>query len=280
MSLMEPLSGAVMPYDVSLDISYVSDPWGGKIEMIEWTGLWKSLPGRAAGRGRQPRRVRRRGHGRSRAFYERLGFDELFFESTEFFEPMAPWYQRRPARPAHDHDAVGPGGGHRAVSADAARPGLPGRVGTPRPDGVRRRRLEPRARLPAAAAQGVEPAGEPQTIELRPAGQAELRVPRRSRRPVRLAGRVALLAQARSTGAEAVLELDPHAVGQPGHAGARVRHVRRSRRGSRSTHPSRRTRRGASRRPSCAWPRCPRRTAPPPRSRPDSRSPGVRRPRR
>ena len=30
----------------------------------------------------------------SRAFYQRLGFNELLFESTEFFEPMAGWYER------------------------------------------------------------------------------------------------------------------------------------------------------------------------------------------
>ena len=50
-SLMEPLTAAVDPNDVSLDIAYVADPWGGKLELIEWTGLWHSLPGRRARRG-------------------------------------------------------------------------------------------------------------------------------------------------------------------------------------------------------------------------------------
>ena len=31
---------------------------------------------------------------RAVAFYRRLGFDEMLFESTDFFDPMAPWYDR------------------------------------------------------------------------------------------------------------------------------------------------------------------------------------------
>ena len=50
-SLMEPLTAAVDPNDVSLDIAYVADPWGGKLELIEWTGLWHSLPGPARAEG-------------------------------------------------------------------------------------------------------------------------------------------------------------------------------------------------------------------------------------
>jgi catechol 2,3-dioxygenase-like lactoylglutathione lyase family enzyme len=30
----------------------------------------------------------------SLAFYRRLGFGEMLFESTDFFDPMAPWYDR------------------------------------------------------------------------------------------------------------------------------------------------------------------------------------------
>lgn len=93
-SLMAPLSGTVMPNDVSLDIAYVADPWGGKIEMIEWTGLWRSLPGPPRAEGVNHVAFGVSDIARSRAFYERLGFGELLFESTEFFEPMAPWYER------------------------------------------------------------------------------------------------------------------------------------------------------------------------------------------
>jgi len=93
-SLMAPLSGSVMPNDVSLDIAYVADPWGGKIEMIEWTGLWRSLPGPPRAEGVNHVAFGVADVARSRRFYERLGFGELLFESTEFFEPMAGWYDR------------------------------------------------------------------------------------------------------------------------------------------------------------------------------------------
>jgi catechol 2,3-dioxygenase-like lactoylglutathione lyase family enzyme len=43
---------------------------------------------------------------RSRAFYERLGFTALLFESFDFFEPMAPWFEEPwydPARLPKQH---------------------------------------------------------------------------------------------------------------------------------------------------------------------------------
>jgi catechol 2,3-dioxygenase-like lactoylglutathione lyase family enzyme len=93
-TLMAPLSGAVVPYDVSLDISYVHDPWGGKIEMIEWTGLWRSLPGAPRAEGVNHVAFGVTDMDTSLAFYRRLGFGEMLFESNDFFDPMAPWYHR------------------------------------------------------------------------------------------------------------------------------------------------------------------------------------------
>jgi catechol 2,3-dioxygenase-like lactoylglutathione lyase family enzyme len=93
-SLMAPLEGSVMPHDVSLDIGYVADPWGGKLELIEWTGLWKSLPGDPRAEGVNHVAFGVADIDASRRFYETLGFGEMLFESTEFFEPMAPWYHR------------------------------------------------------------------------------------------------------------------------------------------------------------------------------------------
>ena len=90
--LMAPISAAVVPNDVDLDISYVADPWGTKLELIEWTGLWRSLPGPARAEGVNHVAFGVTDMPRTRAFYERLGFTELLFESFEFFDPMAPWY--------------------------------------------------------------------------------------------------------------------------------------------------------------------------------------------
>lgn len=95
-SLMEPLSGATPPNDVTLDISYVADPWGAKVELIEWTGLWRSLPGEPRAEGVNHVAFGVSDMDRTRAFYERLGLTELVFESRDFFEPMAPWYPGDP----------------------------------------------------------------------------------------------------------------------------------------------------------------------------------------
>jgi catechol 2,3-dioxygenase-like lactoylglutathione lyase family enzyme len=93
-SLMEPLSGAVVPTNVALDISYVSDPWGCKLEMIEWKGLWTSLPGEPRAEGVNHVAFGVADMKRSLDFYRRMGFEERLFESTDFFDPMAPWYDR------------------------------------------------------------------------------------------------------------------------------------------------------------------------------------------
>ena len=91
-SLMEPTSADVPPAGVTLDIAYVEDPWGTKLELIEWTGLWRSLPGPARAEGVNHVAFGVTDMARTRAFYARLGFDQLLFESVEFFGPMAPWY--------------------------------------------------------------------------------------------------------------------------------------------------------------------------------------------
>jgi catechol 2,3-dioxygenase-like lactoylglutathione lyase family enzyme len=92
-SLMEPIGADVPPAGVTLDIAYVADPWGTKLELIEWTGLWHSLPGPARAEGVNHVAFGVTDMARTRAFYEGLGFTELLFESVEFFDPMAPWYE-------------------------------------------------------------------------------------------------------------------------------------------------------------------------------------------
>src|SRR5262249_45765290 len=92
-SLMEPMSADVPPTNITLDIAYVADPWGTKLEMIEWTGLWRSLPGAPRAEGVNHVAFGVTDMARTRAFYEGLGFPELLFESVEFFDPMAPWFK-------------------------------------------------------------------------------------------------------------------------------------------------------------------------------------------
>jgi len=91
-SLMEPINALVSPYDLGVELSYVADPGGGKIELLEWTGLWKALPG--------PPRLEGVNHvafgvsdmEKTRDFYALFGFNHLILESDSYFEPMRPWY--------------------------------------------------------------------------------------------------------------------------------------------------------------------------------------------
>jgi catechol 2,3-dioxygenase-like lactoylglutathione lyase family enzyme len=128
-SLMEPLAADVQPNDVTLDIAYVADPWGGKLELIEWTGLWRSLPGPARAEGVNHVAFGVHDMDRTRAFYDRLGFTEILFESTDFFDPMAPWY---PGEPPDQHMIMllsGQGAGIEPVVLEPEGPDLRGEWG-------------------------------------------------------------------------------------------------------------------------------------------------------
>ena len=104
--------------DISLDIAYVADPVGRQDRDDRVDGALALAPRPAARRGRQPRRLRGRRHRAGAATStQRLGFGELLFESTEFFEPMAGLVRPRAARAAHGHDHVRAGGGDRAAAA-------------------------------------------------------------------------------------------------------------------------------------------------------------------
>ncbi len=96
--LMEPVSAVLAPFDVAVDLSYVADLEGGKVELIEWTGLWQALPGEPRLEGVNHVAFGVRDMQTTREFYAGLGFTELVFESDGFFEPMRPWYPREMPR--------------------------------------------------------------------------------------------------------------------------------------------------------------------------------------
>lgn len=91
-SLMEPLSTTVPPFDIALDLAYVGDPSEGKVELLEWTGIWSGLPAEARLEGVNHVAFGVKDMGTTRAFYERLGFTQLVLESDDYFEPMRSWY--------------------------------------------------------------------------------------------------------------------------------------------------------------------------------------------
>ncbi len=57
-----------------LDLAYVADPGGGKIEILEWTGLWKALPGEPRLEGVNHVAFGVADMQATREFYGRLGF--------------------------------------------------------------------------------------------------------------------------------------------------------------------------------------------------------------
>lgn len=99
--LMEVLSAAVMPHDISLDIGYIADPWMGKVELIDWTGLWTARPGEPRTEGVNHVAFGVHDMKTTTDFYRQLGFTDMIFESKEFFAPMAPWYGQGRPLPGH-----------------------------------------------------------------------------------------------------------------------------------------------------------------------------------
>ena len=94
-SLMEPNEADLDPYQTHCGLSYVSDPDGAKIELIEWSTLEAGWP-----HGAGPQGVNHVAFGvsdieRTRAFYRELGFTGQLFESDGYFEPMHPWFGSR-----------------------------------------------------------------------------------------------------------------------------------------------------------------------------------------
>lgn len=96
--LMEPVSAQLTPYELAVDLSYVADPGGGKIEILEWTGLWRALPGEPRIEGVNHVAFGVSDMQATREFYAGFGFSELLFESDGYFEPMRPWYPREMPR--------------------------------------------------------------------------------------------------------------------------------------------------------------------------------------
>ncbi len=95
-SLMEPLSAHLPPDEVTCDLSYIADSSGGKIELIEWTGLRKARPGPARLEGVNHVAFGVADIDRSREFYAQFGFTESLFDYDGYFDPMAPWFQDPP----------------------------------------------------------------------------------------------------------------------------------------------------------------------------------------
>jgi len=165
--LMEPNEAPLPPYDTLCSLSYVADPDGTKIEMIEWHDLEQGWPWEAG-----PQGVNHVAFGvadieRTRAFYSALGFAGMLFETNGYFEPMHPWYAPREPPSQHMMLLTNPyGGGLEPVEHDPPSPDMRGEWGHlgPFEFGIGVRSIEQAAA--ALRAQGVELRCEPQTIDL------------------------------------------------------------------------------------------------------------------
>lgn len=98
-NLMDPNEADLDPYQTHCGLSYVADPDGAKIELIEWSTLAHGWPLEDG-----PHGVNHVAFGvadieRTRTFYQQLGFTGQLFESDGYFEPMHPWFgDRTPPR--------------------------------------------------------------------------------------------------------------------------------------------------------------------------------------
>lgn len=93
--LMEPNETDLEPYQTHCGLSYVADPDGAKIELIEWSTLETGWPVEPGPQGVNHVAFGVTGIERTRAFYQGLGFTGQLFESDGYFPPMDPWYHPR-----------------------------------------------------------------------------------------------------------------------------------------------------------------------------------------
>jgi catechol 2,3-dioxygenase-like lactoylglutathione lyase family enzyme len=162
--LMEPNDAPLPPYGTRCSLSYVADPDGTKIELIEWLDLEHGWPD-----GAGPQGVNHVAFGvasleRTRAFYERLGFTGMLFESDGYFEPMHPWYAPREAPRQRMTLLMNPhGAGMEPVEHHPPSPDMRGEWGHlgPFDFGIGVRSLDR-----AVAELQLELRSEPQTIDL------------------------------------------------------------------------------------------------------------------
>ncbi|HEX6022048.1 MAG TPA: VOC family protein [Solirubrobacter sp.] len=160
--LMEPNESPLDPYGTMCSLSYVADPDGTKIELIEWLDLEQGWPEESGPQGVNHVAFGVASLERTREFYRALGFTGMLFNSDGYFEPMDPWFAPRPAPRQKMTLLTNPfGGGLEPVEHDPPSPDKRGEWGHlgPFDFGVGVRNLD-------VAAGKVKLVAEPQTIEL------------------------------------------------------------------------------------------------------------------
>lgn len=166
-SLMEPDESLVPPLDTRCSMSYVGDPDGAKIEMIDWADLQQGWPAEPGFQGVNHVAFGVKDIERSRAFYRSLGFTGQLFETNGQLESMDPWFAPRTPPSQHMMLLTNPhGGGLEPVQHDPPSPDMRGEWGHVGPFefAIGARNIE--LAVAHLRAQGAELLSEIQTIDL------------------------------------------------------------------------------------------------------------------
>jgi catechol 2,3-dioxygenase-like lactoylglutathione lyase family enzyme len=96
--IMEPVVAPLPPFGTTAEFSYVVDPYGGKVELIEWSDIWKGLPCEPRLEGVNHVAFGVRDMQRTKQFYSKFGFNDLMFDYDGYFAPMESWYVSSPPK--------------------------------------------------------------------------------------------------------------------------------------------------------------------------------------
>lgn len=165
--LMEPNEAELDPHGTRCSLSYVADPDGTKIELIEWQDLQQGWPWPQGPQGVNHVAFGVTDMARTQEFYRALGFGGPLFESDGYFEPMHPWYAPREPPRQHMMLLTNPhGAGMEPVQHFPPSPDMHGQWGHlgPFEFGVGVRNIELGVQL--LRSRGIELLCAPQTVEL------------------------------------------------------------------------------------------------------------------
>jgi catechol 2,3-dioxygenase-like lactoylglutathione lyase family enzyme len=93
-AIMDPNDQILEPYETHCGLSYVEDPDGAKIELIEWRSLESGWPYPDGPQGVNHVAFGVGDSERTEAFYARLGFTVKLFDMAGINEPMNPWFEK------------------------------------------------------------------------------------------------------------------------------------------------------------------------------------------
>jgi catechol 2,3-dioxygenase-like lactoylglutathione lyase family enzyme len=161
-ALMEPNSSPLDPFGTMCSLSYVADPDGTKIELIEWLDYEQPFPWEDGPQGVNHVAFGVESIERTRAFYTSLGFTGMVFDSDGVFDPMGPWFDSGEAPRMKMTLLTNPfGAGMEPVESFPPSPDMRGEWGHlgPFDFGVGVRNLD-------VAARAVELVAEPFTVDL------------------------------------------------------------------------------------------------------------------